>query len=67
MGCGFKKMGPQDTKDCHVQKAHADHIETFDYTHGCSDWEEHLHLHLVLIIFFSQFHPFNSRANDNLQ
>lgn len=66
MGCGFKKMGPQQTKDCHIQKAHADHIETFDYTHGCSDWEDHLHLHLVIMIFFP-LSSFNSRAKGNLQ
>ena len=67
MGCGFKKMGQQETKDCHVQKAHADHIETFDYTHGCSDWEGNLHLHLVIMNFFPILSFINSRVQGNPQ
>lgn len=50
MGCCEASLS-KDTKD--ILTVRTDHIEEFDYTHGCSDWEEHFHLHLVFKKFFS--------------
>ena len=50
----------------HAQKSHADHIEGFDYTHGCSDWKQTFHLNIVTINYsFFKFIPINYRENDN--
>ena len=62
MGC-CESRSNEGTKEIKAEKT--EHIEEFDYTHGCSDWEEHFHLHLVFHFFFLLFILFLTREKDN--